>query len=336
MNKQPSHNKIINAVANFYNVRRKDLLGTRRQKKLVKSRQVAMYLLREILNKSYPWIGRVVGNKDHTTAIHSYNKIKLTKENDVDFRQELERILNIISAEELKTLLPKSVSLSVSDKDGEEYSQLERTIEELRKRSPSLVTSEREKSMLEEWRSGKTLEKIGIEWKLTRERIRQIITRGILREIANKVNEGFEIDVQEFLKQEKNQRKNLQDKLYGKIKIEEKKDSDESRRWSRFYARCRQCGTTVIPHRSHGLCIKCSGIIVDREGIIKEKGEKCEVCGIQRVLALKQFGRDLYVTHANKKGVATSNYLVLCRGCFLKATGKKLGTSRHKIKLIPS
>ncbi len=330
MNRQPSRNKIINTVADFYDIKRKDLIGNRRKKELVKARQIAMYLLREILNESYPRIGEVIGHKDHTTVIHSYRKIKTDSEKGDKLREELEAISNIINAEELKTLLKpenhKELIPTVSD-EGKEAPGLEKIIETLRKESASFVVTEREKSMLEEWRAGNTLEKIGKEWKLTRERIRQIISRAILREVAKKVNEGFEIDVKEFLLQEKNQHKNIQERLAGKLNPRKDKCIDKPKRWSRFYARCRQCGTTVIPHRSRGLCRKCCGTVADREEIIKRHGEKCERCGLQRIAVLEQYGRDLYVTRENKNG---TDYLVLCRGCFLKITGKKLGASRHQ------
>jgi chromosomal replication initiator protein len=45
-----------------------------RRKEIVEPRQVAMYLLREISDLSYPYIGEKLG-RDHTTAIHSYEKI---------------------------------------------------------------------------------------------------------------------------------------------------------------------------------------------------------------------------------------------------------------------
>jgi len=67
--------KIILAVAEFYDLREKDILSSSRKKEVVRPRQIAMYLLREELKSSYPFIGRKFGGKDHTTAIHSCEKI---------------------------------------------------------------------------------------------------------------------------------------------------------------------------------------------------------------------------------------------------------------------
>jgi chromosomal replication initiator protein len=66
---------IIKSVSEFYDIKEKDLLSVSRKKEIVKPRQIAMYLLREELKGSFPFIGRKIGGKDHTTAIYAYEKI---------------------------------------------------------------------------------------------------------------------------------------------------------------------------------------------------------------------------------------------------------------------
>jgi len=66
---------IIDTVAKFYNINTKDLIGSSRKKELVNPRQIAIYLIREELGSSYPSIGNELGGRDHTTAMHGYNKI---------------------------------------------------------------------------------------------------------------------------------------------------------------------------------------------------------------------------------------------------------------------
>lgn len=66
--------QILKAVAEFYNISPTDLVNRSRRKEVVEPRQVAMYLLRDILEMSYPYIGEKLG-RDHTTAIHAYEKI---------------------------------------------------------------------------------------------------------------------------------------------------------------------------------------------------------------------------------------------------------------------
>jgi len=81
--KSVSFQKIIKTVSSFYDLTEKDLLLDTRRKEIVKPRQIAMYLLREELNESYPAIGRKFGGKDHTTIIYACEKIKKElKQND--------------------------------------------------------------------------------------------------------------------------------------------------------------------------------------------------------------------------------------------------------------
>lgn len=71
-----SPQQLIEVVASFYDVTVESIKGVSRKKELVIPRQVAMYLLREELDASFPNIGSELGNRDHTTAMHSYQKIK--------------------------------------------------------------------------------------------------------------------------------------------------------------------------------------------------------------------------------------------------------------------
>lgn len=81
--------KIIQIVAAFYDLKEKDLLSASRKKEIVKPRQITMYLLRNELKNSFPFIGRKLGGKDHTTAIHSYKKISKEIEKDKRLEEEI-------------------------------------------------------------------------------------------------------------------------------------------------------------------------------------------------------------------------------------------------------
>lgn len=70
-----SYRKIIRMVADFYDISEKELINRSRKKEIVKPRQIAMYLLRDEMKCSFPFIGEKLGKKDHTTAIHAYKKI---------------------------------------------------------------------------------------------------------------------------------------------------------------------------------------------------------------------------------------------------------------------
>jgi chromosomal replication initiator protein len=88
--------KIIQTVAGFYDLKEKDLSISSRKKELVKPRQIAMFLLREDLKNSYPFIGRKLGGKDHTTVIHSCEKIRQELENNENLKGEIELIRQLI------------------------------------------------------------------------------------------------------------------------------------------------------------------------------------------------------------------------------------------------
>ncbi len=67
--------RIIKTTADFFEISEREVMGHDRKKEIVLPRQVAMYLLRKELKASYPFIGSKFGNRDHTTAIHAFNKI---------------------------------------------------------------------------------------------------------------------------------------------------------------------------------------------------------------------------------------------------------------------
>ncbi|KPJ73717.1 hypothetical protein AMJ48_00790 [Parcubacteria bacterium DG_74_1] len=81
--------KIIQAVADFYDLKEKEILSSSRKKEVVKPRQVVMYLLREELKSSFPFIGRRCGGKDHTTALHAYGKVVRELEKSEQLGEEL-------------------------------------------------------------------------------------------------------------------------------------------------------------------------------------------------------------------------------------------------------
>jgi len=74
-NKVANPKKIIQTVAEFYDLKERDIISSSRKKEVVRPRQIAMFLLRNLLKSSYPFIGRKFGGKDHTTAIHACGKI---------------------------------------------------------------------------------------------------------------------------------------------------------------------------------------------------------------------------------------------------------------------
>jgi chromosomal replication initiator protein len=84
--------RIQTLVADYYNVTLEDMKGKRRDKHIVFPRQVAMYLVREETPSSLPAIGKAFGGRDHTTALHSIEKIANELKEDERLRYEVQSI----------------------------------------------------------------------------------------------------------------------------------------------------------------------------------------------------------------------------------------------------
>ncbi len=82
--------QLIDIVCQFYSLDREELISKNREKKISMPRQVIMYLMREELKMSYPSIGDELGGRDHTTAMHAHEKVRLEVENDLKLKQEID------------------------------------------------------------------------------------------------------------------------------------------------------------------------------------------------------------------------------------------------------
>jgi chromosomal replication initiator protein len=87
---------IIKTIAEFYNIEESSIYHKTRRKEVVKPRQLIMYILREDFNISYPSIGEKLGGRDHTTVIHSCEKIKDELKTNTSLVQELSQIRSLI------------------------------------------------------------------------------------------------------------------------------------------------------------------------------------------------------------------------------------------------
>jgi chromosomal replication initiator protein len=94
-NTRPKHlsaKHIIERTARHFQITMEDIMGSKRDKDIVVPRQVAMYMLRSELHLSFPKIARELGRKDHTTAIHSVEKIEKESRLDTDMRNAIANI----------------------------------------------------------------------------------------------------------------------------------------------------------------------------------------------------------------------------------------------------
>ena len=92
---RPQHltpKQIIEKTAKHFQIDSKEICGSKRDKHIVLPRQVAMYLLRSELHLSFPRIATELGRKDHTTAIHSVEKIEKSIKLDFLIREQVAEI----------------------------------------------------------------------------------------------------------------------------------------------------------------------------------------------------------------------------------------------------
>ncbi len=81
--------EIIETVSVYYNLTSDEICGKRRNKEIVRPRQIAMYLLRKESSMSFPSIGEYFGGRDHTTAMHACEKIEKLLDHDEELVQEV-------------------------------------------------------------------------------------------------------------------------------------------------------------------------------------------------------------------------------------------------------
>lgn len=95
--KLPTPKLIIDKTSAYFDLQPSDICGQRRDKDIVVPRQIVMYLMRHELNLSYPKIAQHIGGRDHTTAMHSVQKIEKLIEVDEEIRYEVNQVKERIS-----------------------------------------------------------------------------------------------------------------------------------------------------------------------------------------------------------------------------------------------
>ncbi|MCP5405571.1 MAG: chromosomal replication initiator protein DnaA [Pseudomonadaceae bacterium] len=80
---------IQKAVADYFKIRVADMHSPRRSRHVARPRQVAMYLCKQLTNKSFPDIGRAFGGKDHTTVMHGVKAIQSLMESDGELAEHV-------------------------------------------------------------------------------------------------------------------------------------------------------------------------------------------------------------------------------------------------------
>lgn len=89
--------EITQSVAHYYHIDESALYDSIRRREIVQARQVAMYLMRNDYNISFPLIGRKLGGKDHTTVMHSCEKVAEELKNNPLLAQDIEHIRSMLA-----------------------------------------------------------------------------------------------------------------------------------------------------------------------------------------------------------------------------------------------
>ena len=83
---------ILDCVGKEFRLSAREIQSRKRAKSIVRARQAAMYLSRQLTNLSFDEIGAFFGGRDHTTVMHAYRRMEQAFAEDVDFAQKIERL----------------------------------------------------------------------------------------------------------------------------------------------------------------------------------------------------------------------------------------------------
>jgi chromosomal replication initiator protein len=88
-NRQIGVENIQKTVADFYKIKVADMYSKKRPASIARPRQIAMYLAKEMTQKSLPEIGELFGGRDHTTVLHAVRKISAERQKNTELNQQL-------------------------------------------------------------------------------------------------------------------------------------------------------------------------------------------------------------------------------------------------------
>jgi len=88
-NRQVGVENIQKTVADFYKIKVADMYSKKRPASIARPRQIAMYLAKDMTQKSLPEIGELFGGRDHTTVLHAVRKIAAERQKNTELNQQL-------------------------------------------------------------------------------------------------------------------------------------------------------------------------------------------------------------------------------------------------------
>ncbi len=94
-----SVDKIIQVVAEYYNLKSHEIIGVKRTKSVALSRQIAMYISRKVTRLSTTQIGKYFGDKEHGTVMHATKRIEDMMNKDLKLKKDIETIIEALNSE---------------------------------------------------------------------------------------------------------------------------------------------------------------------------------------------------------------------------------------------
>jgi chromosomal replication initiator protein len=96
VNRQITVENIQKTVAEYFKIKVMDLLLKNRSRQIVRPRQVAMWLAKNLTSQSYPSIGQAFGGRDHTTVLHAVRTIDSLRGRDNELNHSLHVLLQVL------------------------------------------------------------------------------------------------------------------------------------------------------------------------------------------------------------------------------------------------
>jgi chromosomal replication initiator protein len=96
-NRQVSIENIQKTVSDYYKIKVADMFSKKRTRNIVRPRQMAMYLAKELTDLSLPEIGQSFGGRDHTTVLHACRKIEELKNSEPEYRKDYSLLIQVLT-----------------------------------------------------------------------------------------------------------------------------------------------------------------------------------------------------------------------------------------------
>ncbi len=98
VNRQITVENIQKTVADYFKIKVADLFSSKRSRQIVRPRQVAMWLAKNLTSQSYPSIGESFGGRDHTTVLHAVRTIESLRIKDNELNHDIHVLLQVLKA----------------------------------------------------------------------------------------------------------------------------------------------------------------------------------------------------------------------------------------------